>query len=152
MENKLFDIPKRQLKMEKARIFQLIEILRRVKTVEMGKLKFITNFGVSVNALDIVVNKVFHSDAENIQSQLSTIDNIDMQHLYLYVSFCDEILQNKKINKTKMQLSSWILQDFFDKYPKVFEEFKKTNEYMQESSEDSEDEQKKQNKSKLELE
>jgi hypothetical protein len=45
--------------MERERISQLIEILRRVRTPEMAKLKFSTNFGVSVDTIDYVTNFLY---------------------------------------------------------------------------------------------
>lgn len=39
---------KKEITMDKERIFQLTEILRHVKTQDMGKLKFAVNFGLSL--------------------------------------------------------------------------------------------------------
>lgn len=57
---------KKRIKMERQRIFQLIEILRRVKTNEMSKLKFITNFGLSIEGIDYIVNKVYFASNDKI--------------------------------------------------------------------------------------
>lgn len=40
--------------MDRVRIIQLIEILRRVRPKEMVKLKFSTNFGISVDTIEKV--------------------------------------------------------------------------------------------------
>ncbi len=42
---------KKRIKMERARIYQLTEILRRVKPNEMAKLKFMTNFGLPIEGI-----------------------------------------------------------------------------------------------------
>ena len=52
--------------MDKVRIFQLIEILRRVRTNEMAKLKYSTNFGVSVEIIDFIVNDLYTMDVRAI--------------------------------------------------------------------------------------
>jgi hypothetical protein len=45
--------------MDHIRIIQLIEILRRVKTSEMAKLKFSTNFGIPVEIIERIKRKIF---------------------------------------------------------------------------------------------
>ena len=45
---------KNKEKIEKGRVFQLIEIIRRIKTEEMGKFKFLSNFGVQPSNIDLL--------------------------------------------------------------------------------------------------
>lgn len=48
--------------MPKERIHQLNEILRHVKTQEMGKLKFALHFGITAETLEIIKTKLFLDD------------------------------------------------------------------------------------------
>ena len=41
---------------------QIVEILRILKTNEMGKFKFITNFGLSVENLEKIKNEIIFLD------------------------------------------------------------------------------------------
>ena len=50
--------------MDRERILQLVEILRRVSTPEMAKLKFSTNFGLSVDNIDFICNKLYFTPLE----------------------------------------------------------------------------------------
>jgi hypothetical protein len=40
------------------KLMQVNEVLRRVKTKEMGKFKFLTNFGVRIEVLDNLKHKI----------------------------------------------------------------------------------------------
>lgn len=52
--------------MPKERIFQLIEILRHVRTSEMGKLKFASNFGLQTDTLDLIRTKILLQDLSKV--------------------------------------------------------------------------------------
>lgn len=75
----------KDLKMDRSRRFQLIEILRRVKTKEMAKLKFISNFGVSADVNSMILRKAFFADIKKVNDLLETIPNHEFLHLYVYV-------------------------------------------------------------------
>ena len=62
---------KRRIKMDRLRIFQLIEILRRVKPQDMSKLKFITNFGLSLDGINFVTKKIYFTSLEKLQSKIN---------------------------------------------------------------------------------
>ena len=85
--------------MDKSRIFQLIEIIRRVKTVEMAKFKFLTNFGVSLKNIEVLTKKILTVGLEEIPLILDEFPNEELLPLYLYLTFCSEILAGKKIHK-----------------------------------------------------
>lgn len=85
IENKLLSLHEKQ-KMDKERIVQVIEILRRVNTQEMAKLKYSTMFGVSVDAIDIVTNGIYNANLKDIQGLLNKIPNQELIHLYLYIT------------------------------------------------------------------
>lgn len=71
--------------MDRSRRFQLIEILRRVKTKEMAKLKFVSNFGVSSDVNQLVLQKIFFAELKKVEELLATIPNHEFLHLYVYV-------------------------------------------------------------------
>ena len=52
--------------MEKERIYQLREILRHVKTREMGKLKFMAHFGLSQETIDYIKANIFFSPIDTL--------------------------------------------------------------------------------------
>ena len=67
--------------MEKARIYQLIEIIRRVKTAEMAKLKFISNFGLSIEARKFILCEIYFCPNTIIQDKLAELSNMDLIQL-----------------------------------------------------------------------
>lgn len=50
----------------KERIFQLVEILRHVRTQDMGKLKFALHFGIGTDTLDYIRSKILNEDVKVI--------------------------------------------------------------------------------------
>ena len=87
--------------MDKSRIFQLIEIIRRVKTVEMPKFKFLTNFGVSLKNFELLTKKILFESLGDIPAFFDTFPNEELLPLYLYLTFCSDLLAGKKIHKGK---------------------------------------------------
>lgn len=59
--------------MEKARMYQLIEILRRLKTPEMIKLKYLSNFGLSVEGIDYIIKKVYFAKLDKVQEKMQKV-------------------------------------------------------------------------------
>lgn len=99
--------------MERVRIVQLIEILRRVKPKEMIKLKFSTNFGVSVDTIEKVTLRLYFAPINEIQRILDELEDNQLMNLYLYMRFCDDLLHQIKIYKEKNKISTKILKPFF---------------------------------------
>ncbi|EGR30194.1 zinc finger protein, putative [Ichthyophthirius multifiliis] len=126
------------LKMERSRRFQLIEILRRIKTKEMAKLKFVTNFGVSVEKISFILRKVFFSDLNQIQKLFKEIPNHEFLHLYLYVSYCHDLLQGKDIHKEKNQLSVNILKDYFEQHQDIYNKYYSQDDQILEQEQEEE--------------
>ena len=122
--------------MEKSRIFQLIEISRRVKTMEMAKFKFLTNFGISVINIEILTKKLLVGNLNEINGILDSFCNGEILPLYLYVSFCSEILAGKKIHKEKKEISSNILKEFVKRHLEEIKEFIPKEEEGDSSSEE----------------
>lgn len=63
----------------------MIEILRRVRTKEMAKLKFVSNFGVSVEVSSLILRKAFFAHLDKVQDLLESIPNHEFLHLFVYV-------------------------------------------------------------------
>lgn len=118
-------------KMDRTRVVQLSEILKRVSTDEMAHIKFGTNFGISVETISYVTKKIYFSAEHNVQKYLSTIeDNEEFLHLYLYYCFAGNLIGGHK-NK----MSSYLLREFCNKYPDIV---KKYNINTHESEEEKE--------------
>lgn len=98
IKNNMIGLKNRKF-MDKSRIFQLIEIIRRVKTNEMVKFKFLTNFGVSLKNFDAITKKILFVNLEEIPAILETFPNEDLLPLFLYLTFCCDLLAGKKIHK-----------------------------------------------------
>ena len=78
--------------MDKERIFQLLEILRRVKPADMSQLKFITNFGIRWEGIDYIKKKLYFVSIEKVQDKINKIPTEDFLKLYLYISICDDMI------------------------------------------------------------
>ena len=95
-----FDInDNKKYSMEQLRAFQLIEILRRVKTEEMSKLKFMSNFGVNIHFCDVIRKKIYFENNEEIQKSINEFDNENIVLINLYLNYCYELLKGNKIHK-----------------------------------------------------
>ncbi|CAK87927.1 unnamed protein product (macronuclear) [Paramecium tetraurelia] len=109
--------------MPKERIFQLIEVLRHVKTSEMGKFKFALNFGLSTqmifqkfNVKNFIIYQLEH---------ISAISNHDLVPFYLYVNLSMKILRGEQIHKEKKDLNECVYYEFFQNNKKLFSLIKK---------------------------
>ena len=58
----------------------------------MSKLKFITNFGLSLEGINYITRKVYFTSLDKLQSKIPTPDFLK---LYLYLSICDDMLKGK---------------------------------------------------------
>ncbi|KRX00136.1 hypothetical protein PPERSA_10635 [Pseudocohnilembus persalinus] len=135
---------KKRIKMERSRVYQLVEILRRVKTPEMAKLKFLSNFGLSIDGINYIQNKVYFAKLENIQEKIQKIPTQDILKLYMYINICNDLLTGKLQRKEKKYLSTLVLKGFFQKYPHIVEKYcKKYRTNISDASSDEENQQKK---------
>ena len=134
---------KKRIKMERSRIYQLIEILRRIKTDEMSKLKFAINFGLSSEGMDYVINKVYFSSLDKLHERINKIPTQDFLKLYLYISICDDMISGKYTRKDMNKISTLIFKDFFEKNPQIVENYCK--KYRTNISDDDSDQERKNN-------
>jgi len=61
----------------------------------MSKLKFITNFGLSLEGINYITRKVYFTSLDKLQSKINKIPTPDFLKLYLYLSICDDMLKGK---------------------------------------------------------
>ncbi|CAK59149.1 unnamed protein product (macronuclear) [Paramecium tetraurelia] len=106
--------------MPKERIFQFIEVLRHVKTQEMGKFKFALNFGLVQQVLEHIKQKILLDDFSNIQEHISKISNHDLVPFYLYVNLSSKILKGEQIHKEQKDVNECVYLEYFQKNPKLF--------------------------------
>jgi len=53
---------KKPVTKDKARLYQIVGVVRRIKIHEMAKLKFASNFGIQKDTVIYLVSKVFKED------------------------------------------------------------------------------------------
>lgn len=116
------DLNKMQ-RMDKTRYGQLVEVMRRVQTHEMLKLKFLTNFGVSLQSLDYLKSTVFNSEISDLQSRLSQIQETEFILTYMYCQMCSDILCGERIHK-RVEGHNNILSGFFERNPDLIPKLK----------------------------
>lgn len=47
-----------------------MEVLRRIQPNDMSKLKYLTNFGITVEGIDFITNKVYFAKIDKIQEKV----------------------------------------------------------------------------------
>ena len=127
---------KEKFKMERFRIVQLVEILRRVKPKEMIKLKYSTNFGVSVDTIEKIVKVLYNIPMKDFQRVLNELDNQNLLNLYLYIQYCDDLMHGKKIYEQKETISTRILKPFFNRFKELLEGDKDAQKHIQSSDDE----------------
>lgn len=96
IETSKLDLAKKY-KMDKSRVIQLSEILKRVSIPEMAHIKFGTNFGISVDTINFVTKKVYFASPKNIQKYLDQVeDNEEFLLLYVYFCFCTDLAEGNR--------------------------------------------------------
>lgn len=111
IKKKILDLKNKNL-MEKSRIFQMIEIIRRVKTLEMAKFKFLINFGISLKNFELLTKDILMKNISEIPEILSGFSNDEIIPLYLYLILCSDLLNGKKIHKGSLYFIHWIIHLF----------------------------------------
>jgi len=72
---------KRRYLVERTRIIQLFEILRRVKTADMIRLQFISSFGMTVQAIHYILSKIYFCPLECVDEK---IDKLHHQDFFIF--------------------------------------------------------------------
>ena len=84
--------------MNKARIFQLIEIVRRIKTEEMVRFKFLRNFGVDGESVEKMKMTVLEEE-EGAKKIIEELGEDEVWVVRLYLELCTNFLSGEKIHK-----------------------------------------------------
>jgi hypothetical protein len=121
---------RKKVRMDKERIFQMIEVIRHVKTPEMARLKFGTNFGISPETIHMMEAELYSVDAKNACSKLSSIPEFELLNLYLFVKFCRNALTKKDIHLEKRMIKEEILEEFLERRPELVMKYGKRKESM----------------------
>ncbi|CAD8190995.1 unnamed protein product [Paramecium pentaurelia] len=117
--------------MPKERIFQFIEVLRHVRTQEMGKFKFALNFGLLQQVLEHIKQHILLDDLSNIQQHISKITNRDLVPFYLYVNLSSKILKGEQIHKEQKDVNECVYMEFFQKNDQLFKLISKPDKVEQ---------------------
>lgn len=59
--------------MDKERIFQMIEVIRHIKTSEMARLKFGTNFGINPETIHMLETELYFVNIKDACAKLNGI-------------------------------------------------------------------------------
>lgn len=71
----------------------------------MAKFKFASNFGVQLDTSEMIHEKIFKMNQENIQNRLTKIPNEEIVDLYVFVKYCYEaITHNENMHLTKNKI------------------------------------------------
>jgi hypothetical protein len=84
--------------MDKARIFQLIEIVRRIKTEEMVRFKFLMNFGVEKETVERL-KRMTLDEEEEARKNVEQMGEEELWVIRLYLELCADLLDGVKIHK-----------------------------------------------------
>lgn len=99
-------------------------MLRRLKTEEMVKLKFANNFGVEGDTIELVHEKIFKMNKDNIPSRLAKIPNEELLDLYVFIRYCHEAIKHSEnMNIAKHKINESILEDFLLDRPYLYEKY-----------------------------
>lgn len=90
----------------------MIEVIRHVKTSEMARLKFGTNFGISPDTIHMMETELYTADLKNACSKLDNITEFELLNLYVFVKFCRNALISKDIHLEKRMIKEEIIEEF----------------------------------------
>lgn len=86
----------------------------------MAKFKFASNFGVQLDTSQMIQEKVFKMNEENIQSRLSKVPNEEFIDLYVFVKYCYEaITHSENMHLSKNKIHEHVLQDYLFDRPEL---------------------------------
>lgn len=99
----------------------------------MGKFKFITNFGLSVENLDKLKNEIIFLDIETeIQSEIDKIELNELMSLYLYCLLSSYMLKKDiPISKLRSMMEYDLLYPFLKKNQDLLLKYKKQDEVFE---------------------
>lgn len=93
--------------MNKARIFQLIEIVRRIKTEEMVRFKFLRNFGVEGESVERMKKALLEEEVE-AKRIMEELGEDEVWVVRIYLELCTEFLNGVKIHKGRREGGQFI--------------------------------------------
>lgn len=88
--------------MDSPRVFQLIQIVKRLSNADMASFKFAINFGLSPKTKEIINDLLLH-DKGLIQQKLNTISEQEIFILLKYLQLCKNKLEKIIDNIGKQQ-------------------------------------------------
>lgn len=101
LEANKFEISKKNITLDPARIFQLMQILRRVENSGTANLKFSTNFGVTVETKDKLTH-CLTEPAENFQKAVAGVSDFEIIIIYKYLELVLDKVEGRNINMGKL--------------------------------------------------
>lgn len=97
IENGKFEIAKKNILMDPARIFQMMQIIRRVENTGMANFKFTTNFGIMVETKDKLTSSLTEP-VESFTKHVAAISDFEIIILYKYLELVLDKVEGKNIN------------------------------------------------------
>lgn len=85
--------------MDPSRIFQLIQIIRRLGTYDLSSFKFAMNFGLTPHTKDLLINEILIKDPANTQEVLDKVEENEIFILLKYLETCKHKEEKKLENR-----------------------------------------------------
>lgn len=130
------DFKNKSFVMDPPRVFQLIQIVKRLSNADMASFKFAINFGLSPKTKETINDLLLH-DKGLIQQKLNTISEQEIFILLKYLQLCKHKLEKIIDNIGFSKISKNLLEEIFAMSPDIKtlfekklgkEEFKKLTE------------------------
>ncbi len=106
---------------ERQQLIQYIGILTRVKTRDMGRLKYLANLGLTMQNIWQVKHVVFlgHIQDERFKRFFQEFDNEQLQKIYIYAYICQSMINKKNVHEDVKFLSVNIYHKVVQKNPQL---------------------------------
>ena len=80
--------------LQREQLIQFIQILKKNSTVQMGQLRFISNFGVKLELIKFIKEEVYFQSEEYKREKWSLFDNEQLVKLYVYMTICINLIKD----------------------------------------------------------
>lgn len=109
--------------MDPSRVFQLIQIIKRLGNQDMASFKFAMNFGLTQKTKDTLIHQVILNDPSQADEHFSQVDETEIFILLKYLEICRDKLSNKLEAQNLNMISKNLLDETFKNYKDVAEKF-----------------------------
>lgn len=80
--------------LQREQLIQFIQILKKNSTIQMGQLRFITNFGLKLELIRFIKEEVYFQSDQYKEQKWNGFDNEQLIKLYVYVTICINLIKD----------------------------------------------------------